>query len=454
MGKQVLSELDLIKFYKACNPSKTLIVGNPEDQQYYIDFASVRGSDIIRKLERTITLLSENQPSCQLFTGHIGCGKSTELFRLKDKLEKQGYHVVYFESSEDLDMGDVDISDILLAIARQVSESMEQTKIKIKPGYFQKLFTEVSEVLQTPIELSTEAELSVGIAKITAKTKNSPKLRSQLRQYLEPRTSTILESINQELLERANIELKRRDKKGLVVIVDNLDRVDNSPKSWGRTQPEYLFVDRGEQLKKLNCHVVYTIPLTLMFSNDYGRLSSRFGVKPKILPMVPVQTRCKKPTMEPNDYEPGMALLREMVLARAFPEIPSQQRVELIPTIFDTPETLDRLCRISGGHMRRLLMLLYSCLQQEDPPFSSECLENVIQEYRDDLMRAITADEWELLFKVVENQRVTGEEECQTLLRSMFVFEYRDRDGHWFGINPLLAETQKYASWINSNYRE
>ena len=454
MGKQVLSELDLIKFYKACNPSKTLIVGNPEDKQYYIDFASVRGSDIIRKLERTITLLSENQPSCQLFTGHIGCGKSTELFRLKDKLEKQGYHVVYFESSEDLDMGDVDISDILLAIARQVSESMEQTKIKIKPGYFQKLFTEVSEVLQTPIELSTEAELSVGIAKITAKTKNSPKLRSQLRQYLEPRTSTILESINQELLERANVELKRRDKKGLVVIVDNLDRVDNSPKSWGRTQPEYLFVDRGEQLRKLNCHVVYTIPLTLMFSNDYGRLSSRFGVKPKILPMVPVQIRCKKPTMEPNDYEPGMALLREMVLARAFPEIPSQQRLELIPILFDTPETLDRLCRISGGHMRRLLMLLYSCLQQEDPPFSSECLENVIQEYRDDLIRAITADEWELLFKVVQHQKVTGEEECQTLLRSMFVFEYRDKNGHWFGINPLLAETKKYANWINSNYRE
>lgn len=449
-----MSKLDLIKFYRACNPSKTLIVGNPEDQKYYIDFASVRGSDIIRELERTITLLSGNQPTCQLFTGHIGCGKSTELFRLKDKLEKRGYHVVYFESSEDLDMGDVDISDILLAIARQVSESMEQAKIKIKPGYFQKLFTEVSELLQTPIEISTEAELSVGIAKITAKTKDSPKLRSQLRQYFEPRTSTILESINRELLERANIELKRRDKKGLVVIVDNLDRVDNSPKSWGRTQPEYLFVDRGEQLKKLNCHVVYTIPLTLMFSNDYGRLSSRFGVKPKILPMVPVQIRSIKPTMAPNDYEIGMSLLREMVLTRAFPDTQSLELLELIPALFESSKTLDRLCRVSGGHMRRLLMLLYSCLQQEDPPFSCECLENVIQEYRDDLIRAITADEWDLLFKVVQNQRVTGEEECQTLLRSMFVFEYRDRDGHWFGINPLLAETKKYTSWVNSNYRE
>lgn len=451
MRKPVLETLDLIKFYKSCNPSKTLVVGHPEDEKYYIDFASVRGSDIIRELERTITLLSGNQPTCQLFTGHIGCGKSTELFRLKDKLEKQGYHVVYFESSEDLDMGDVDISDILLAIARQVSENMEQANIKLKPGYFQKLFTEISEVLQTPIQLSAEAEVSVGIAKITAKTKDSPKLRSQLRQYLEPRTSTILESINQELLGRANIELKRRGKQGLVVIVDNLDRVDNSPKSWGRTQPEYLFVDRGEQLKKLNCHVVYTIPLTLMFSNDYGRLSSRFGVKPKVLPMVPVQVRSKKPTMEPNDYDPGMSLLQQMVLARAFPEISSQERLELIPTLFDAPETLNRLCRISGGHMRRLLMLLYSCLQQEDPPFSRECLENVIQEYRDDLLRAITFDEWELLFKVVQNQRVTGEEECQTLLRSMFVFEYRDRDGHWFGINPVLAETKKYASWVNGN---
>ena len=446
-----LPTLDLPKFYQACNPSKTLVVGNPEEQKYYIDFATVRGSDIIRELGRTITLLSGNEPTCQLFTGHIGCGKSTELFRLKHNLEQKGFYVVYFESSQDLDMGDVDISDILLAIARQVSENLAAAKIKLKPGYFQKLFVEISELLQTPIELSTEAEVSVGIAKITAKTKDSPKLRSQLRQYLEPRTSTILESINQEILGRANAELKQRGQEGLVVIVDNLDRVDNSPKSWGRTQPEYLFVDRGEQLKKLNCHVVYTIPLTLMFSNDYGRLSSRFGVKPKVLPMVPVEVRKLKHTVEGVDYEPGMALLRQMVLARAFPNISASDRVELIPELFDYPETLDRLCRVSGGHMRRLLMLLYSCLQQEDPPFSRECLEDVIREYRDDLLRAITVDEWDLLFEVVQRQRVTGEEECQTLLRSMFVFEYRDREGHWFGINPVLAETSKYRAWLQAH---
>lgn len=419
-------------------------MGNPGDRQYYIDFASVRGGKIIESLERTITRISPGEPTCQLFTGHIGCGKSTELFRLKAELEQQGFYVVYFESSQDLDMGDVDISDILLSIARQVSESLEATQIRLKPGYFTNLFTEIAEFLQTPIEVSAEAELSLGIAKITAKTKDSPKLRSQLRQYLEPRTNSLLQSINQELLEPATKELKHRGHQGLVVIVDNLDRVDATLKPSGRTQPEYLFADRGEQLKKLNCHVVYTIPLTLIFSNDFGRLSSRFGVKPKVLPMVPVQLR------DGQDHEEGMTLLRQLVLARAFPTIPPLERLSLITTVFDSTETLDRLCRASGGHVRNLLVLLYSCLQQEDPPFTRECLENVIQEYRDDLLAAIVDTEWELLFQVVKRQNVTGEEECQALLRSMFVFEYRDHEGRWFGINPALAETRKYKAWQES----
>lgn len=440
-----MAALDLDRFYKACNPSKTLVAGDPTDRDYYIDFASVRGGKIIESLQRTITRISPNEPTCQLFTGHIGCGKSTELFRLKAELEQEGFHVVYFESSQDLDMADVDVSDILLSVARQVSESMEASQIKLRASYFQNLFSEVADFLQTPLELSGEAELSLGIAKITAKTKDSPKLRSQLRQYLEPRTNSILQAINQELLERSTKELQRQGQKGLVVIVDNLDRVDVGIKPSGRTQPEYLFVDRGEQLKKLNCHVVYTIPLTLIFSNDFSRLSGRFGVKPKVLPMVPVHNRSG------GDCEAGLALLRQLVLARAFPSIAPEARLKLIPKVFDAPETLDRLCRVSGGHVRNLLVLLYSCLQQEDPPFSRECLENVIQEYRDDLLAAITEEEWKLLFQVVERQNVMGEEECQTLLRSMFVFEYRDQEGRWFAINPALIETKKYKTWQDCN---
>jgi hypothetical protein len=435
-------KLHLLTFFKACNPSKTLIVGNPEDRQYYIDFSSVRGGRIIEALGRTIIRLSPDEPTCQLFTGHIGCGKSTELFRLKAQLEQQQFHVVYFESSKDLDMADVDISDILLSIAKAVSESLEKIDIHLKPRYFSKLFTDIKDFLQTPIELSGEAELSVGIAKLTAKTKESPQLRDQLRQHLEPRTQSILSAINEEVLGKGNEELKRRGKKGLVVIVDNLDRVSPRPVASGRSQPEYIFIDRGAQLRALKCHVVYTLPLALMFSNEYETLKNHLGggVAPKVLPMVPIQSR------DGSELAKGMALLRQMVLARAFPQVDAQQRLTLIPEVFDEPSTLDRLCRISGGHVRNLLGLLYNCLQNEDPPLTRHCLEGVIKGYRDDLTLAVDSEEWDLLSQVVQQQAVKGEREYQILLRSMFVYEYRDELGRWFGINPALAETARFRS--------
>lgn len=435
--------INLRKFYQACNPSKTLAIENAEDRQYYIDFSAVRGGKIVEELGRTISRLSPDEPTCQLFTGHIGCGKSTELLRLKAQLEEAGFHVVYFESSRDLEMADVDISDILLAIARQVSDNLESIDINLTSRYFGKLFAEISEVWQAPVEISPEAKLSMAIAQITTQAKESPKLRTQLRQYLEPRTSGILQSINDDILSVATERLKQQGLRGLVAIVDNLDRVDNRPLPSGRSQTEYLFVDRGEQLRKLQCHVVYTIPLSLIFSHESEALKSRLGggVAPKVLPMVPVRSRSG------SDCEEGLNLLRQMVLARAFPETETERRLERVGEIFDSPDTLDRLCRISGGHVRNLLGLIYRCLQQEDPPFSRETIETVIAERRNDLTLAIGPEDWELLRLVHDSKNVKGEAAYQHLLRSMFVFEYRDRtSGRWFDINPILAEAKDFRS--------
>jgi hypothetical protein len=333
-------------------------------------------------------------------------------------------------------MADIDVTDILLAIAREVSQSLEAIKINLKPGYFQTLFTELAEFLQTPIELG--GELSVGIAKITAKTKDSPRLRSQLRQYLEPLTNGILESINKELLKPAREKLKQQGKKGLVVIIDNLDRVDNSQKSSGQYQPEYLFVERGEQLKQLNCHVVYTIPLVLIFSNALGRLINRFGVHPKILPMVPVQLK------DGSQFSQGITLLQQMVMARAFPGISWEQSRNLITEVFDSPDTLERLCQVSGGHLRNLLTLLLHCLERADPPISRECVDRVIRQQCNVLTLGITADEWNLLREVAQDKKFRGHERYELLLHSMFVFEYWDENDCWFDINPILAEAREF----------
>ncbi|MBD2341694.1 AAA family ATPase [Calothrix sp. FACHB-156] len=470
-------ELDIRKFFQATNPGKTLFAEqSAEDQKYYIDFSSVRGGQIIQNLKDNITLWSPDEPTCQLFTGHIGCGKSTELLRLKAELENDGFHVVYFESSQDLEMGDVDVGDILLAIARRVSESLKNlNNIQIEePKGLEDVLKGAAKLLGG-IEISAEGNVmglgkisantagkfsaevglpgigkvtmnreegfslvALGIGKITAKAKASPELRSKLRGYLEPRTNGILEAINQELLTPAIAKLKTHGKKGLVVIVDNLDKVDSSPKPWGRPQQEYLFVDRGEQLRSLKCHLVYTMPLALRFSNDFATLTQRFMVNPEVLPMVPVKLR------DGNDCIEGMTLLRQMVLARAFPDVDEQQRLERVTEIFDSLATLDHLCRVSGGHVRNLLRLLNDAIKkQRGLPITSQILQNVILGYQNEQKLAISDDEWELLRQVVQNKKVMGDQGYQTLIRSMFVYEYRDSYEYWFDVNPLLIDAKE-----------
>ncbi len=441
--------LDLEQFYAACNPAESIKMKNPEERRYYIDFATVRGAKVIKSLKRVISRLSPNKPTCQLFTGHIGCGKSTELSRLQTELEDEGFHVVYFEAKEDLDYDDVDVSDILLAIAHQVSASLQQSKIKLSTAGLQGFVNELWDVLQTPVEFSeAEVSLPVGLAKITAKAKASQPARSKLRQFMEPQTKRILKLVNEEIIHVAQEQLKQRGQKGLAVIIDALDRIPYSNNLYSnKPLPEYIFVEKGEQLRKIDCHLVYTLPMGLIYSNKCGDMEQRLGggLKTQVLPMVPTRSR------DGQEFAEGMELLRQMVLSRAFPELSPQERSGLITEVFDSKATLDRLCRISGGHSRNLLGMLYGCLQQEDPPIPADTLESVIQGYRDSLLLKIDDQEWELLFQVDREQTVKGEKEAQILLPSLFVFEYHDKQGTWFGVNPLLLETKKYRQWQADN---
>ncbi|MEB3268601.1 MAG: ATP-binding protein, partial [Leptolyngbya sp.] len=350
------------------------------------------------------------------------------------------YHVVYFESARDLEMSDVEITDILLVMARQIAASLEGTGVVMRPNYFQRLFQSIIDTLRMPVEIS-DVSLSVGIATITAQSKDSADIRSQLHQYLEPRTRSILDAINNELLIPAIAQLKQQGKAGLVAIVDNLDRVYTTRKLGDRPQPEYLFVDRGDQLKRLACHVLYTIPLSLMFSDDLPLLTNRFGVSPLVLTMVPVKD------LDGHCQPDSLAMLRQMVLARAFPELTAGDREARLTEVFDHSDTLDRLCIISGGHMRNLMRYLFGCLRKQDPPIARATLERVIRDERNELLGLVNEQEWQHLFRAVSTRTVQGDSDYNSLLRSLFLYEYRDDRGRWVDINPILAETDVFRDW-------
>jgi hypothetical protein len=432
-------DLELSRFYKACNPTHPLDSSNEEDRSYYVDLSTVRGAKLIESMVRTIARIAPNEATCQLFTGHIGCGKSTELLRLKYLLEQQNFHVVYFECDRQLELSDVDVSDVLLAIAGQISASLDKQEINIFPPYFKKLFDElkdlqdIRELLKSSVDLSKSFKMSAGLAALTAQTKNSPSLRRQMRERLESRTNNIINSINGELLRPAKEQLKQMGMNGLVVIVDNLDRIENRLDPKDQSRAGYLFVERGDQLRKLDCHMVYTVPLRLTFSKDREIVRDRFGTDIKILPMIPVKFA------DGSICQEGLDLLRKFVILRAFPSAVDQSiQNELISKVFDQSTTLDRLCQVTGGHVRNLLRLLSACLEQDDPPITSDLLESIISQERSQNTKNITPEIWELVQDIRSRKRVGGEDNYEKLIKSFLVFEYEYQNNTWFDVNPMM----------------
>lgn len=423
------------KFFQACNPTGTLILSDPQQRPYYIDFTAVRNRQNSNggPIEELLRTILNEQRSTQLFSGHIGCGKSTELRRLQYQLEEANYHVVYLDSADDLVMNDVDISDLLLTIARQVSASLAEINILPPLTGLRQKIQELWELLQMGV-IPDKLDFQMGFAKLSTKLQENPDARSRLRQKLEPQADDLLRLINQELIEPGDRALQAQGKKGLVTIVDSLDRLESTQE---RNQAEYIFITRGQKLQQLSCHMVYTVPLVLSFSSANSIVRDRFGSDPKFLPMVPIQSRNRILN------NPGILLLQDLVLARAFPDLPAPDRPQCLTEIFDEDSTCRRLCTISGGHIRSLLILLYGCLQKQDPPINRHTLEAVIATQQYSYVRSINTDEWELLRRVKVQQTVVGEAGYRSLLRSLLVFEYLDENGPWFGLNPILAEAQQ-----------
>ncbi|WP_242053484.1 hypothetical protein [Nostoc parmelioides] len=96
-------------------------------EKYYVDLSAVRKTSAV---DNVSTILDFQEPadfSTILFTGHRGCGKSTELKRIQ-KLWQENYHVIYLEVNEETDINDASYTDLYLIVIKQVDRTYALTK--------------------------------------------------------------------------------------------------------------------------------------------------------------------------------------------------------------------------------------------------------------------------------------------------------------------------------------
>ncbi|MBW4582178.1 MAG: ATP-binding protein [Tildeniella nuda ZEHNDER 1965/U140] len=424
--------------FNALEPYKPLEASDPA----YVDCDAVRGDgDILDDLGNRIR--KSRQTTYQLYSGHRGAGKSTELLRLKGSLETEGCFVVYFSAiEEDVNSGDIEYTDILLACTSHLLTELKRTaNTKPLQDWLKERWEDLKDLAQTKVSLEgLDAEVAVNqFAKLTANLRTEPTLRSRIREKINPHTPTLIKALN-EFIQDAKTKLPEGKTK-LVLIVDNLDRI--APiydERSGRSNHEEIFIDRSEQLKALDCHIIYTIPFAILFSKWANDLNQNYNDS-KILPMIMVRSP------DGEIHAPGVATIKQILAQRIQPFAAD---LDLETEIFESAAALERLCLMSGGHVRGLLRLAQEAVNRtETLPISAKAVQRAITEERDSYRRAVEEHQWDLLAAVSRDKQIQHDMAHRSLLFNLCLLEYSYLDEHgekltWYDVHPLIENIPQF----------
>ncbi|MBE9200527.1 MULTISPECIES: ATP-binding protein [unclassified Nodularia (in: cyanobacteria)] len=434
----------LKRIYNSFDPFRPLPAGDPA----YVDCSEVRGDgDILVEVGREI-LLSDRMTS-QLYAGHRGAGKSTELLRLQKYLDENGCFVVYFAADEeDIDPEDAQYTDILLACTRHLLRALKDNASPDSLlNWLNDRWQDLKDLALTEVSLdslSIEAQISQ-FAKITANLKTEPSQRQKIREKVNPHTITLIKALNQFIR-----DAKKNLPPGysqLVLIADNLDRIVPIPQEGGRSNHEQIFIDRSGQLQELDCHLIYTVPISLLYSNHATNVADIYG-KTQVLPMIMVQTP------ENQKYDRGINKVTELLQKRLSLIDPNLSIVD----IFEERQALEAICLMSGGHVRNLLLLMKEAMKYTNKlPIPTKAVKRSISELRNTYSNTVFANEWEALATVHHSKEKQNDQLYRGLLFNRCILEYRYIDKNeesrvWYDIHPLLKGVKEFKDAFNKLY--
>ncbi|MDJ0708202.1 MAG: ATP-binding protein [Leptolyngbyaceae cyanobacterium MO_188.B28] len=415
--------------------------------RYYVELSAARSREAIDTVSAQLGFLDPGEPAAILFTGHRGCGKSTELKRIQRRWElaSEGYEVIYIKATEELDINDTDYKDIYLVVIKAVTEAIQAWGLQLEPklvqefeNWFKEITGETEEKVEKSVSLSASAEAGQPypfvfklMVKLLSQIKGSDTYKRTIREDLQQGFSRLQENTNNLLKDAyAKLREKKPNCKGFLIILDNLDRV---PPHVG----EHLFLKYASQLRDLHCAIIYTVPISVIYSGQ--NYSNAFGSL-KIMPMVNVY-RFDRETVELEPDLEGLELMAQLI----------EQRID-VDQIFDSRELVRKLVRLSGGHVRQLMQLTRAaCLTASTrghKKIMAEDIDYSASDERGNFERFIPADHYPVLAQICRSKESPRDPEMQAMMQSMLfnitVLEYVTGNQQWMYVNPLVRQIHAF----------
>ena len=434
----------LTEIYNAFEPNV------PARSDFYADCKEARGgSDLVRKMIRRLRS-AENENLRYLFTGHLGCGKSSELLHLAKEIEKHTTFLpVYIDFEEYLDIQDTTLEDIFLGM---ISEIASRCKDKFdfrfeieKYSLFKKIAGFFSDV-----KVEANVGLPFDIAKINIeKLRQNPNLRQQVREaILKDDKKSLLSELNQFVLE---IELRLKNETEftkLVVIADSLEKIKRFEKEESELiSQKKLFIDRVEQMTGIVTNVIYTVPLSLYRSHYGTQLPNLYSRNVFVLPMVKIHKRGRFD----ETFEIGRDELIEIIKRRL------KYSGTSIEKVFE-PDALEYLLKYSGGHIRSLIRFVQEAsISIDDLPVDFRSARESVKEEVRSFAASVRESYWEKLARLelsATQQIENGDDDYSKMLESLAILEYMNGeetetdDDVWYAVNPAIRLTLKFQEAV------
>ncbi|MBD2744309.1 AAA family ATPase [Coleofasciculus sp. FACHB-1120] len=423
--------------FRACDVGS--LVG-ADIERYYVDLSQVRNTEAIQSVNTRLDFLEAAEFCTILFTGHRGCGKSTELRRIQERLQSE-YKVIYIEADAELDILDAEYTDLYLVIIKKVADELYKLGLKFNPqllnnfeSWFKEITQENEETVEKFVNLDTSAEvggqipfISKLLAKIQAQIKGSDKQKKTIRQTLQKDIGRLQADINL-LLGNAFNQLRQKYpeyQKGFLIVFDNLDRVPPSVDN-------HLFFDYAAQLQGLHCTIIYTAPISVVYSEK--NLSNTFD-SPNIVPMVNIY-EFKRDECDLEYNQTALEAVASLI----------DQRVE-VDAVFESRQQLLELAKASGGHVRQLMQItaraFITAATRGHNKVTAADVTYAIKQEQFNFERIIPTQHYSALARICLTKDVTKDEIGRMMLFNISVFEYNG-DNRWNYVNPVVKQINAF----------
>lgn len=430
---------DLKAFYQAL-ADRPLSPSDPDYAQRYLRDLHLgpNGQDMIGKLATQI--LWDEGGGSYLFTGQRGTGKSTELLRLRQKLEDAGCVAFYIDMSLFLNLtAQVDAADFLISLLGGFSETIKKRygEDPGRRGYWERVWTFLNS--EVKIE-GIETTIPAGMAEVSLKAalQSDPDFKKRLQGGTRGHLARIRQDA-QQFADEAVALIKAKSGQPnpkIVLLVDSVEQI----RGIGAAAEEVfasvqeLFSGQSQNLKFPGLHIVYTIPPYLLaISNS---LSAYYeGGKVYALSSVHLFEECTR--------DVSAAGMKQMI------DIVARRYADWAQVFSE--EQLRDLAESSGGDIRDYFRLIKLCLagtseslvHAASPRVSATMIQSAKNDLRADMLPIALDDlKWLKEIATSHDTRLKTNKDLPTLARffeGKLVLNYRN-GGNWYDVHPLLRE--------------